>query len=107
MASSRSRVGLPAAVQERYRVLSVSGGRLLKDLHADAVRALVKVRRASQAGSALYPYLAAPLKSVNQNVDLPDELWTEVHELSTLDEVSSRRFVYTALVHYIDGQDSG
>jgi len=102
MAASRSRVGLPESVQVRYRALADSAARKLKDLHADAVASFVEARLSAPSSQDPFPYLVAPRNSVNQNVDLPPELWVKVHTLAERDEVATRRILYTALVRFLD-----
>lgn len=102
MAGRRSRVAVSEAVQSRFRELAASGRALLRDLHAEAVLSLVKLREPLPDTPDEFHYLVNPRNGENQNVELDAALWKRIDRITRRDRVSARTFIYTALVRWLD-----
>lgn len=98
VSTPRQRVGLPSDVAARFKVRAAQSGGLLRDVHIAAVRRWLNTRSERLQAEQPVSYLRAPRNLKDQLVDLDGPTLDLVREVSSVDDVSVRAVLFTALV---------
>ncbi len=97
----QTRIG--ADLQRKFKAHAALGGLRMKDLHAEAVEKYLQYRASLMKGGRRVQYLVAnEEEGAEVNVTIPFTLMRKAVEAAEEDNVSTRRFLYMALIHYFE-----